>query len=112
MKLVRSLFKGGHQYWFYCPGCKHAHCYTVGCEGVHANWSFDPNGPSFRPSLRIYTSDPETGRGDVTRCHLHVTAGKIEFCNDCPHELSGQTVNLPDFPDAYGLPEPNEIILR
>ena len=110
MKLIRDEFRGGHRYWFYCPGCRGAHAYTVGCAAVKANWSFDPATLSFTPSLRCYTSDPETGRGDVTRCHLHVTNGRIEFCGDCPHDHNGKTVDLPEFPESYGLPEPYEVV--
>ena len=111
MKLVKHAHKNGHIYYFYCPGCGHAHSYTVGCEGVHANWTFHPEGPSFTPSLRVYTNDPKSGRGDVAHCHLHVTNGQIAFCNDCPHQLNGKTVDLPDFTEGYGLQEPYEVVL-
>ena len=30
------------------------------------------------------------------KCHLFVTDGKIIYCGDCTHELSGQTVDLPN----------------
>lgn len=61
-------------------------------------------------TLRCYYTHPET-RAEVTTCHLHIKNGKIEFCGDCPHDRNGQTVDLPDFPEGYSLPEPNEVIL-
>ena len=77
MKLIRHEFRGGHRYWFYCPGCRHAHSYTVGCAGLaNQNWSFDADKLSFTPSLRVYYTHPET-KADITTCHLHVTGGKI-----------------------------------
>lgn len=30
------------------------------------------------------------------RCHSFVTDGKIQFLSDCSHELTGQTVELPE----------------
>jgi hypothetical protein len=35
-----------------------------------------------------------------TLCHYFIRAGKIEFCGDSPHNLAGQTVDLPDWPYA------------
>lgn len=37
-----------------------------------------------------------------TLCHYFIRSGKIEFCGDSPHKLSGQTVDLPDWPYAAG----------
>jgi hypothetical protein len=91
-----------HQYedrvFFYCPGCKHGHSYIV------PRWQFngDFDKPTFSPSLLNFITH-EDGRRE-TICHLFVRDGKIEFCSDCPHELAGQTVDLPDFPEGYGLP--------
>lgn len=109
MKLIREAFRGGHRYWFYCPGCEAAMCYYVGCGIQGSNWSFDPVLMSFTPSLREFYTHPET-KVEVTTCHLFIKNGKIEFCGDCPHALNGQTVDLPDFPEGYGLPEPHEVI--
>lgn len=83
----------GHDYWFYCPGCKETHrftCREVRIPGV-ANWSFNGNmeNPTFTPSLH-YKS------GEKTMCHLFVKEGKIQFLNDCRHELAGKTLPLED----------------
>lgn len=77
-------------YVFYCPGCKNCHHYDL------SRWQFNGNLelPSFTPSLRII------GPNNSTLCHLYVTNGKIQYCNDCPHNLSGQTVDMLDWKDG------------
>lgn len=34
------------------------------------------------------------------RCHSFVRDGKIQFLGDCSHELKGQTVDLPEYPET------------
>lgn len=110
MKILRNSFRSGYRYWFYCPGCKHAHSYTVGCNIPDQNWTFEQQTVSFSPSLRVYTTHPVT-KAETTLCHLFIKNGKIEFCGDCEHELKGQHVNLPEFPKDYGVPEPWELVV-
>lgn len=110
MKIIKCDHKGGHLYYFYCPGCGHAHGYTVECGIPNQNWYFDQSKVSFTPSLRVYVTDPESKK-ETTLCHLFITDGKILFCGDCPHKLNGQTVALPDFPEGYGFLEPYEVVL-
>jgi hypothetical protein len=76
----------GHSFWFLCPGCQEARRFTVRTDGGSPSWTFDGNVkiPSFSPSLRIYTTDPET-KEQATLCHLFVRNGQIEYCGDCPH---------------------------
>lgn len=77
---------GSHiTYWFYCPGCKRGH-------GFDSRWTFngDIENPTFSPSLLVNGSD------SATRCHSFVTDGKIQFLDDCWHELKGKIVDLPD----------------
>lgn len=38
------------------------------------------------------------------RCHSMITDGRIMFCSDSSHALSGQTVDLPELDDAVILP--------
>ena len=82
-----------HGYSFYCPGCKHRHVYFV--TGA-LTWDFngDVAAPSFTPSL-LNTCDSHP---DPTqrRCHLFLTAGKLNYCSDCTHALAGQTIDLPE----------------
>lgn len=77
-------------YGFYCPGCTHLHMLPV--TGPKA-WGFngDVVKPTFNPSIlrREYYLEEVS---DI--CHSFVTAGKIQFLNDCTHALKGQTVDL------------------
>lgn len=81
---------------FYCPGCKAPHGFSVAPDeaGVPA-WEMHCINPlTLSPSLLV------TARGDPEyRCHSFIRNGKIEFLNDCSHELAGQTVPLPDLPE-------------
>ena len=78
-----------------CPGCKHRH--SVPAERWHWNGSVDK--PTLSPSVKHYIPQSEYGP-EKTICHYLVRAGNIEFCGDCEHELSGQTVELPDIIDV------------
>lgn len=102
----------GYVYRFMCPGCKEWH--TFWCNGKHHTnghtWSFNMNmdAPTITPSLNISwgkEADPKSGEpeglppnnGWSGRCHSVITDGKISFCNDSTHELSGQSnIDLPD----------------
>ena len=96
IKKHQAVDKDGNRiydtYWFWCPGCDEAHMYVVGNKNG-TSWTFndDLEKPTFAPSL-LYPSKP-------VKCHLHVRAGKIEYCGDCQHDLKGKTVDLPDLPD-------------
>ena len=92
---------------FFCPGC---HClHVVATKAPLPNgavWFFNNNfeKPTFKPSINITTgSFAMPGYTDPdgippTRCHTFVTDGKIQFLNDCTHELKGQTIDLPPVP--------------
>lgn len=99
-KLVRrqGWFTGiwTHAHW--CPGCNGLHDYAVEAPFLNgARWSFDGNAetPSFSPSMNIAWGPV---RGEMRRCHYFVTGGRIDFCADSTHRLSGQSVPLPDIP--------------
>ncbi len=85
-------------YW-YCPGCKAAHCVEID----RWSWNGSMDCPTLEPSILNYYRHPDTGE-QVTTCHCFVRNGHIEFCTDCPHPLAGTTVLLPEFPESYGLP--------
>lgn len=104
-KLVEKIQGECRYIYFYCPGCKSAHPFTVSHSSKEApTWTFDENfeSPTFSPSLLSFYQHPQT-KQRVTTCHLFVKKGVIEFCSDCPHELKGQKVPLPDFPPDYGI---------
>jgi hypothetical protein len=75
------------QYWFFCPGCKCSHAFSV----PRWTWNGSMEAPTFTPSLMCNGQDPSS------RCHTIVTDGKIAFQGDCHHELAGQTVDMPDW---------------
>lgn len=90
----------------WCPGCDEVHGIKIAGQG--SSWSFngDYERPTFSPSVLIWTNHdgqkrlPEGQRR--TECHYFIRDGRIEFCGDSPHKLSGQTVDLPDWPYAPG----------
>lgn len=80
---------------FYCPACRECHPYNINNSNPKHNWLFNEHRekPTFTPSLRVLD-----GKGN-TSCHLFITAGLIQYCNDCPHEYAGKTIDLPDIPE-------------
>ena len=81
------------------------------------NWDFNGNieSPTLNPSILIRTGHYVPGyRSDACWCtwdkehpdepapfkcgvcHSFVIDGKIQYLNDCTHELAGQTVNMAD----------------
>jgi hypothetical protein len=63
-------------------------------------WTFSGTleAPTFRASL-LTSYFNEAKKRDVAICHLYVTAGKIEYLNDCAHEARGTTVAMPVWDD-------------
>lgn len=87
-------------YHFFCPGCKCEHTYVV-CND-NSQWHFNGNMeyPTFTPSLlnTMRVENETTKQMELkSRCHLFVTEGKIVYCGDCTHELSGKTVDMQSF---------------
>ena len=97
----------GAYYLHWCQGCGHTHTYPVG-GAYTTNWTYDGSieAPSFSPSMLIYIPERKLEDGTVlpqkTRCHYYVTAGKILYQGDCPHEYSGKTLPLAPIPEDYG----------
>jgi Family of unknown function (DUF6527) len=100
---------------FWCPGCGESHVVRVTGQGAW-EYSGDIEAPTFRPSILVTNGHYSPGhKGDVCwctynavanpptafrcmRCHSFITDGKIQFLDDCTHELAGKTVLLPDWP--------------
>jgi hypothetical protein len=102
-KKLRSA-TGGFVHW--CPGCDGAHYIrTDQSQPTHWGWNGDVDRPIAWPSVRCFTTDPQT-KAQRTLCHYFLGGaardkpGMIEFCGDSPHALAGQTVALPDFPEG------------
>jgi hypothetical protein len=80
--------EGEVRYIFHCPGCECGHYVRVaGPQEPIWKWNGDVKKPTVSPSILI--------RSQFT-CHSFVRDGRIEFCSDSTHKLSGQTVDLPD----------------
>lgn len=96
---VNNSIPGLEQWLVFCPACQQAHVFTTQAPPAlgHDVWTFngDAERPTFSPSM--LTMGP---RGE-TRCHSFVTDGRIQFCTDSPHAMSGQTVDLPDVPGTF-----------
>jgi hypothetical protein len=103
----------GGNFEFYCPGCKHRHPVAVGTPFRNgARWTFngDMERPTFAPSLHCRSGHYCDGtpasecslckRGSKACgvCHSFITDGRIQFLNDCTHELAGQTITIPEPP--------------
>lgn len=108
-KLRRARSKDQLQLMHWCPGCQQPHGIRI--EGGPPVWTFngDFTSPTFQPSIRCFTTHhtddddkPLPTPIQETLCHYFITDGKIIFCSDSPHQFSGQTVDLPDWPYAPG----------
>lgn len=95
MSKIRTT-KGGMKY-FWCPGCQTHHgVYPTNTNlgQPHPEWDYNDNedSPTFSPSILV------TGyyKDEKRICHSFVMDGKIQFLDDCWHELKGQTVEMED----------------
>lgn len=120
-QLSRVLRKvEGHRIAFWCPGCDEAHMIRVAPAASPWEWNGDSENPTFSPSVKVegrrFTDQgqddydlwvalgcpkptPEFPAADLI-CHSFVTAGCIQFLDDCTHALKGQTVELPAWETA------------
>lgn len=97
---------GGYSHW--CPGCERMHSIATDNPGG-PSWTFDGNldAPTFSPSVRITYNGPDADemrddhRAPSACCHYFIRAGRIEFCGDSTHSLSGQIVPLPPLPAEH-----------
>ena len=91
----------------FCRGCKTHHVIaTIAPQSNGAVWGFngDMESPTFTPSFLERTGKYIPGHEnfddegyDLSRiCHSFITDGKIQYLSDCTHELSGQTIDLPE----------------
>lgn len=94
MKL-EPLTGGGFSY--YCPGCKYLHSINTQ-PSPRWEWNGNLDVPTFTPSIRVRGY---SGQKVSQVCHHFITKGQIQFLSDSTHELSGQTVPLPDIPEEW-----------
>lgn len=99
--------QGGFSHW--CPACQDMHFFRLRVEGVQGpSWLYDMNHecPTFRPSMNIghdSVRDEEDPNIIIPgyRCHYHLRAGVISYCDDCTHAMRNMEVPLPDLPPEY-----------
>lgn len=88
---------------FCCPGCMEQHTCRVAdyTDPAGKVWPkvHDFNGSLDHPTIRA--SVLKQGGASGFRCHGWVTDGAIQFCDDCDHQLKGQTVDLPDIGNPH-----------
>lgn len=98
---IVTLKNGDQQALFECPGCKMAHAPYIKRQ-ARKPWGFNNDlvKPTFTPSILVRRpANPNASEEfkeyrKELRCHSFVREGKIQFLNDCTHELKGQTVAL------------------
>lgn len=110
MKVIPHNADSVYNFLLFCPGCKCDHGFRTADHpeppGLDPEsqknfrdhkwkWNGNPQCPTIEPSLHIHFTNSKGER--QTSCHCVVTNGKISFCIDSPHSLSGQTVDLPDY---------------
>lgn len=106
-----SLRKTESGYAHWCPGCSQMH-------SLPDTWKFDGNidSPSFTPSFKhegyqIVCGADGRWTGEWKRdasgnpipyvCHYILTAGRLNFCGDCTHDLKNRNIPLPPLPSGY-----------
>lgn len=90
MKVELFTLDGVRSLYWHCPGCDSSH--VVAVEGAKPwQWNRSVDSPTLTPSVHYGALDPSRGV-----CHFHVVDGRVAFCPDSTHHLSGQTVALPE----------------
>ena len=117
MNKLRTTENNGLVFW--CPGCDMAHRIQYG-HGDRPRWTWnnDSVNPTINPSILVRweqweppATTPEIREaikeGKIVQtcvkkvCHSFIKNGKIEYLNDCTHQLAGKTVDLSDWNDNY-----------
>ena len=77
----------------WCTACGCAHVFKD--KGQSPVWGFngDMEKPTVTPSIRLTSN----GRKGGYTCHFHIKEGRIEYCGDCSHDLSGKKLALEAF---------------
>ena len=87
-EVISTIHDGNGQPWhsFFCRGCQCSHFFTESWS-----WNGDRVKPTVTPSILVNgdLSNPST-----PKCHIFISAGKIQYLADCTHELAGQTIDM------------------
>ncbi len=90
--------RNGEAIAFLCPGCDRIHTIDLTVPGS-VRWTFNgnPHKPTITPSWRAQWTYSD-GKCPTKICQWTLTDGWLQFHDDCTHRLSGQRVELPDWP--------------
>lgn len=78
---------------WYCPGCKGGH--GVPTQGKNAwGWNQSTASPTLTPSVLVLAHETSPPFNPQPRCHSFIRDGRLQFLDDCGHELAGQTVEM------------------
>jgi hypothetical protein len=96
-------FHGKH--WFHCPACDAPHAVPVGGEG----WvkSGTPDKPTLHPSVKVtsheiaYKDDGSLDTPIKTTCHFWLRAGRFNYCGDCTHEFSNESIPMVEYEGPF-----------
>ena len=80
-----------HMFWD--PAMNEPNAFYVRKDGSGWKWTGDFERPTVTPSILL------TRPGYVD--HLFISDGKIQYLNDCTHDLAGSTVDMMDFPEDW-----------
>lgn len=100
MRSAKGPWTNHLSHW--CPACKEMHGFTIkNDKGPSWTWDGNIDAPTFSPSMLIRWGkhcDPKCEyEGGV--CHYILTAGIINYCGDCTHDMKGQSVPMIPIPD-------------
>jgi hypothetical protein len=110
MPKVKLFDKEHGTYRFKCPA-GHDHFINTNIPNhLNAQWNFngDLEKPTFTPSMLERSGyfvdsnlkgDEEWLKANSYQCHFVITDGNIYFCDDCSHDLKGQTIELLEIKD-------------
>jgi len=103
--MPRAVLKSGDTcVSIFCPGCGHPHTLPIREKvGDRPSWLFDGNFdlPTLQPSIHVNPPGGQHHSKTHPICHSFVRAGRIEYLNDSTHGLSGQTIDLPEYPEEW-----------
>jgi hypothetical protein len=120
-RVLRTLARShptaeGPDYAFFCPGCESYHVVWVKLPNSMV-WTFNGNmeRPTFKPSLKLteecwwppvgpenlaeWQKNPWPQTKKVRICHVVVTDGVLNFCEDSTHSLAGKSVPMVEVGD-------------
>lgn len=69
---------------------------TGGCRSGTPNWTWNGSvdSPTIKPSVLTKGGVYEGDTYKEYVCHSWINDGKVQFLDDCTHELAGQTIDL------------------